>query len=102
MPGKFQVEITAVAETDVEEIWEYNAQDTIDAANSLVLHLEEQIGRLEIFPLRCPIAPENELLGTSYRHLLYGKYRIIFRIIDSRVIIMRVLHTARLLDTEMP
>ncbi|MEI6842486.1 MAG: type II toxin-antitoxin system RelE/ParE family toxin [Methanomicrobiales archaeon] len=44
MPGKFQVEITAVAETDVEEIWEYIAQDTIGAANSLVLHLEEQIG----------------------------------------------------------
>jgi plasmid stabilization system protein ParE len=101
VPGKYQVEITTVAETDVEEIWEYMAQDTIDAANSLVLHLEEQIGRLEIFPLRCPIVPENELLGTDYRHLLYGRYRIIFRIIDSRVIIMRVLHMSRLLDTEM-
>ncbi|MCX6700048.1 MAG: type II toxin-antitoxin system RelE/ParE family toxin [Methanomicrobiales archaeon] len=100
MPGKFQVEITAVAETDVEEIWEYIAQDTIDAANSLVLHLEEQIGRLEIFPLRCPIVPENELLGTNYRHLLYDNYRIIFKIIDSRVVILRVVHMARLLDTE--
>ena len=100
MPGKFQVEITAVAETDVEEIWEYIAQDTLGAANSLVLHLEEQIGKLEIFPLRCPNIPENELLGTNYRHFLYGNYRIIFKIIDSRVIILRVVHMARLLDTE--
>jgi len=101
VPGKFQVEITAVAETDVETIWVYIAQDSIDAANSLMLHLEEQIGELEIFPLRCPNVPENELLETNYRHLLYGKYRIIFKIIDSRVIILRVLHMARLLDTEM-
>ncbi|MDO8873995.1 MAG: hypothetical protein Q7V05_14895 [Methanoregula sp.] len=29
------------------------------------------------------------------------KYRIIFKIIDSRVIILRVLHNARMLNTEM-
>jgi plasmid stabilization system protein ParE len=101
VPGKFQVEITSVAETDVEEIWEYIAKENIDAANSLVLHLEKQIGRLEIFPLRCPLLPENELLGTDYRYFLYGKYRTIFKILDSRVIILRVLHKARMLDTEM-
>lgn len=101
MPEKFQVEITSVAETDVEEIWEYIAKENIDAAASLVLHLEEQIKRLEIFPLRCPSIPENDLLGTDYHHFLYQNYRIIFKITDSRVIIMRVLHNARMLNTEM-
>jgi len=43
--------------------------------------------------------PENELLGATYRHLLYGNYRTIFKIVGSRVIILRVLHGARLLDT---
>jgi toxin ParE1/3/4 len=100
VPEKFQVEITTVAETDVEEIWEYIANDNIDAADSFVLHLEEQIKRLEIFPRRCPSLPENDLLGTDYRHFLYQKYRIIIKIIDSRVI-MRVLHDARMLNTEM-
>ncbi|MFH0966747.1 MAG: type II toxin-antitoxin system RelE/ParE family toxin, partial [Methanobacteriota archaeon] len=68
-------------------------------AQSLILHLEEQIDTLETFPFRCSRIPENELLGTDYRHLVYGNYRIVFRIAGFRVIIMRVLHTARMLDT---
>ncbi len=102
MPKKFNVDITAAAEADVAEIWGYIAQDNPDAATAFVLRLEEQIGTLERFPERCPLVRENELLGTSYRHLVYGNYRTIFKIIKSRVIILRVLHGARLLDMEMP
>ena len=81
------------------EIWEYIAQDKSDAATAFLLRLEEQIRTLERFPERAPLAPENELLGTAYRHLLHGNYRTIFKIVGSRVIILRVLHGARLLDT---
>jgi toxin ParE1/3/4 len=101
VPRKFRVDITETAEADVAEIWEYIAQDKPDAATAFVLRLEEQIGTLERFPERCPLVPENELLGTAYRHLLYGNYRTIFKIVGSRVIILRVLHGARLLDTGM-
>jgi toxin ParE1/3/4 len=99
MPKKHNVDITAAAEADVAEIWEYIAQDKPDAATAFVLRLEEQINTLERFPERCQLVRENELLGTAYRHLVYGNYRTIFKIIESRVIIMRVLHGARLLDT---
>jgi len=95
---KFSVDITATAEADVAEIWEYIAQDKPETATAFVLRLEEQIGTLENFPERCRPVPENELLGTSYRHLLYGNYRTIFRIAGNRVIILRVLHGTRLLD----
>ena len=98
MPRKFNVDITAAAEADVAEIWEHIAQDNHEAATAFVLRLEEQIGTLERFPERCPLVRENELLGTAYRHLVYGNYRTIFKINESRVIIMRVLHGARLLD----
>ena len=81
------------------EIWEYIAQDKADAATAFVLRLEEQIRTLERFPERAPLAPENELLGTAYRHLPHGNYRTIYKIVGSRVIILRVLHGARLLDT---
>ena len=54
---------------------------------------------LKAFPMRCPLVPENEFLGTAYRHLLFGNYRTIFKIIGARVIILRVIHGARLLDT---
>jgi plasmid stabilization system protein ParE len=96
---RFQVEVTASAEADVAEIWEFISQDKPEAASVFVGRLEEQIRTLERFPERCPLVPENELLGTEYRHLVYGNYRTIFRIVGHKVIIMRVIHGARLLDT---
>jgi len=85
----------------VAEIWEQIAQDKPAAATAFILQMEEQISTLEDSPERCPLVPENELLGTAYRHLLYGNYRTIFKVIGSRVIILRVLHGARLLDTKI-
>ncbi len=101
MRRKFKVDITEAAERDAAEIWEYIAQDKPDAATAFIVQLEEQIGTLERFPERCLLAPEDELLGTPYRHLLHGNYRTIFKTVGSRVTILRVLHGARLLDTGM-
>lgn len=98
MPAKYRVEITSAAEADIAEIWEHIAHDNSDAATKFVNRMEEQIGALESVSTRCPLIPESELLGTAYRHLLYGNYRTIFKIAGSRVIIMRVVHGARLLD----
>ena len=99
MPAKYSVEITAIAERDVEEIWSYIAADSQEIATAFILRLEEQIVTLEQFPERCPLIPENELLGTSYRHLLYGAYRTIFRIAGNTVLILRVIHGSRLFDS---
>ena len=99
MLKKYRVDITASAEADLSEIWDYIAQDNPDSATAFILRLEEQIGTLEGFPDRCPLVPENEFLGTAYRHLLFGNYRTVFKIIGARVIILRVIHGARLLDT---
>lgn len=101
MAKKFSVDITETAESDVAAIWEHIAQDKPEAATAFVLRLEEQIGTLKNFPERCPLIPENELLGTAYRHLIYGNYRTIFKIIRKRVIILRVLHGSQLLDIEL-
>ena len=101
MPARFSVEITPYAEADIAEIWDYIAQDSPANAEAFILALEEQIASLEKFPKRCSRIPENEILGTSYRHLIHGSYRTIFRIAGSRVVILRVIHGARLLDTSL-
>lgn len=101
MPKKIRVDLTASAEADTSEIWDYIAQDDPEAATAFILRLEEQIGTLEMFPQRCPLIPESELLGVAYRHLLFGNYRIIFKITGATVIVMRILHGARLLDTDI-
>ena len=105
MPAKYSrysVEITHVAERDIEAIWDYIADDSPENATAFILRLEEQIETLEQFPERCPLIPENDLLGSAYRHLIYGAYRTISRISGQSVIIMRVIHGSRLLGLITP
>lgn len=98
MPAKFRIEITRTAEADIENIWSYIAEDSPGTATAFILALEEQIAALESFPERCPHIPENELLGTRYRHLIHGNYRTIYKISGKTVIVLRVIHGARLLE----
>lgn len=101
MPAKFLVKIARVAEADVEEIWDFIAQDSADAADRFLRELDRQVASLERFPERCPMIPENTLMGTAYRHLIYGEYRTIFRASGRTVFVMRVIHGSRLLDSSM-
>jgi toxin ParE1/3/4 len=101
MPAKFRVRITRAAERDIEETWSFIAHDSRSAADKFVRRLEEQIETLEMFPERCPLIPENEILVTRYRHLLHGNYRTVFRIERNTVYVIRVIHGARLLDGSM-
>jgi toxin ParE1/3/4 len=97
---KFRVEITATAQSDIQEIFHYIAADNQKAAIKFVSEIEKQIDSLEKFPARCTIIPESHELGAEYRHSLYGHYRTIFRMEASRVIILRVIHGSRLLSME--
>ena len=100
---KYLVEITATAEYDIREIFEYIAKDNKSAASGLIEEIERQLHSLESFPLRCPVIPEAQELGSgdNYRHIIYGNYRTVFKIVDSRIFIMRVINGARLLDLRL-
>jgi len=98
MPTRFRVRISKTAERDVDEVWRFISQDSIETATIFVLRLEERVSALETFPARCPLIPENELIETQYRHLIDGDYRIIFRIVGRIVHVLRIIHSARLLD----
>ena len=79
MAARFLVKITATAQADIEEIWSYIAHDDQEAADRFLDELDRQLSSLERFPERCPLIPENRLMGTAYRHLVHGEYRTIFR-----------------------
>ena len=98
MPAIYKVEITPSAERDLEEIWDYIANDNPGNATAFILQIEGQIYSLEQSPERCPLISENQILGTSYRHLICGSYRTIFRIYSETVYILRIIHAARLLE----
>ena len=96
----FKVEITPSAEGDIATIWDYIAQDSLTQANLFIGALETQIKSLIQYPERCPLISENNILGTNYRHLLYGSYRTIFRISSHSVVVLRVIHGTRLLNDD--
>lgn len=98
---KYRVKITQTAEFDIKEIFQYIASDNETAAKKWVVEIESQIDSLEQFPLRCPVIPESRELGKEYRHIIYGNYRTIFRIVGLKVFIMRVIHSARLLSLKL-
>jgi toxin ParE1/3/4 len=98
MPVRYQVKITRTAEGDLREIWDYIGKDSPREAERFISRIEHQITTLEQYPERCPSVIENEVLGTDYRHILYGDYRTIFRISLKTVYILRIIHGSRLLD----
>jgi toxin ParE1/3/4 len=79
MPTKFEVRVSRRAQSDIDEIWTFIARDSVTEANRFINQLERQHKSLRRFPERCPLIPENLIWGTRYRHLIYGKYRTIFR-----------------------
>ena len=58
-----------------------------------------KLGTLEMHPKRCAIADESSDVGTEIRELLFGrlryKYRILFRITEESVVILRIWHGSR-------
>jgi len=98
---KYSVQITRIAESDIQKIFEYISRDNMPPAIKWVKEIKRQIDTLESFPLRCLIIPEAQELGEKYRHIIYGNYRTIFRIEGLKVIIMRVIHSTRLFDMKV-
>mgnify|MGYP001546101123 CR=1 FL=1 len=97
MIKKYQVRLTQEAQNDLEKIYYYIADDSINNARHFILQLEEKVYSLETFPDRNPFIPENEFFGTNYRHLIYKRYRVVYRIAEKTVYILRIFHGAKLL-----
>jgi toxin ParE1/3/4 len=95
---RFKVSIASAAEDDVLSIHEYIAVDDPGAARRWLDAFRDQIRSLKTFPGRGARIPEAEILGVTYRHLIHGNYRTVYRVDDDRVLIVRVLHGARQLE----
>lgn len=98
MAKKYKINISRNAQNDLEHIYSYIAEDSINNANKFILELEKRIYSLDTYPERFPYIPENVYLGTNYRHFTHKKYRVIYRIHGKAVYILRVFHGSKLLD----
>ncbi len=98
MAKKYKINISFNAQKDLEYVFFYIAEDSINNAKKFILDLEEKIYSLETMPERFALLPENIFFGSNYRQIIHKKYRVIYKISNNSVCIMRVVHGAQLLD----
>jgi len=86
----FKVVVENEAEEDLKEAARWVAQHSPDKAALWYFDAMAAIESLENFTARCPRAPESEKFGAQIRHLIFGKYRILFIIEDETGYVLRV------------
>lgn len=99
MTKKYKVQITLSAQSDFRTIWDYISQNSPSNAHTFISEIEKRIYSLSHFPERNPFIPEGEMLQIDvYRHLIYKEYRIVYRVQNVNVFILRIFHGSKLLD----
>ena len=91
-----QVRWTSQAADDIESIAEFISQDSIHYASLFVSDIIAAVERLEDFPQIGRIVPE--LNEPAIREIIFGDYRIVYRLRKETAEVLTVFHGGRLLD----
>jgi len=91
-----QIKWTTQSLDDIEAIANFIARDSSYYARMFTTKAFETVDRLELFSESGRIVPE--LNRKKIREVIFGNYRIIYRIRDKLIEILTVYHSARLLD----
>jgi toxin ParE1/3/4 len=89
------VHITHRARGDIDAALAYIAADSPMNAAMLNDKFFDAMKSLAHFPERCPLALESEHWERPVRSMLVHRYRVLFEVIESRVIVLRVVHGMR-------
>lgn len=95
----FQVEITPIAETQIDSAYQWYRDRNPEFADRWFRGLMNAIATLQEKPRHCSLAVEHEIFSQEVRQLLYGKskniYRVLFTIRDATVYVLYVRHIAQ-------
>jgi len=95
----FQVEITPIAEAQIEQAYRWYRERNPEFADHWFRGLMNTIATLQEKPQRCVLAVEHEIFPEALRQLLYGKaknvYRILFTTRDDTVYVLYVRDSAQ-------
>ena len=90
-----QVTRRPLAETDILEIWDYIAEDSLAAADRWVDHLDEQFRVQATQPM---MGRARDELAPGVRSFPFRRYVVFYVPLDGGVDVVRVLHGARDID----
>jgi toxin ParE1/3/4 len=82
----------------VSEIAGYIAQDNPVAAESWITTVFTKVEDLKAFPESGCVVPETD--NKAIRELIYGNYRIVYRIEEKRLSVLTVRHGKQLLPVD--
>jgi len=88
----FRFHITPAAQADMDAIGEFIRPDNPVRAESFIEELAARIETIAERPLSFPACPD---LGPGLRSALHGNYLIVFLFDNDEVVIARVVHGAR-------
>ncbi len=91
---KYKVKITDTAENDLAHIWNHISADNLNNAILFLDQIEQCAFSLDILPERHQLIAEDAFLHGKYRQLVYKNFRIIYRVYEKTVYIMRIIHSA--------
>lgn len=96
-PTRYEVLLTQGAEQDLESIHDYIAEfGSVANANQVLDRLMVVVDRLAQFPERGSYPKELVALGIKeYRQTAFKPYRVIYRVIGSRVVIYLIVDGRR-------
>jgi plasmid stabilization system protein ParE len=96
---KFDVIWTKSAEFDLESIIEYIKLDSIEMAKKVFFAIKSECNNLYYYPERKRIVPELQQIGIlKYREIIYQRWRIIYKIENTKVSILLVVDSSRNLE----
>jgi toxin ParE1/3/4 len=87
------VVVTAEAESDLEQIASYIAEQSVEIALKFVQGLRDKCDSLADAPRGYPLVPRYEHLGIRRRP--FGNYLIFYRVGPDAIEVMHILHGAR-------
>ena len=97
--NKFEVIWTKNAQLDLESIIEYIKIDSITIAKKIFFKNKKECENLHYFPERKRVVPELQQIGISkYREIIHERWRIIFKIDNTKVYILLVVDSRRNLE----
>jgi plasmid stabilization system protein ParE len=95
----FQVEITPIAEVQIEQAYQWYRERNPEFADRWFRSLMNAIATLQEKPQRCTLAVEHEIFPEEVRQLRHGKakniYRVLFTIRGNAVYVLYVRHSAQ-------
>jgi plasmid stabilization system protein ParE len=98
----FRAILSDTANTDLEVIIEYYFGLNKKTAKRYFKEIIERINNLKIFPQLGRIVPECEdIFYDKYREIIYEYFRIIYKIVENTIVVVRIIDGRRLLDMDM-